>query len=629
MVNMLNELRNKKHYEVVLKRYIEKEEDLPEGFSIDSYISMITEYEYNWDIPTLHLIPKDNGKLREIYAFKERDSFMLKVINEILFAKCGHLISKNVFSYTKGVRCYNACKTVQRALRRGNDIVGYKLDLSNYFLSVDKKYILDAVYELVEDEFGRTLLKNFFSINQYLYEGNVHTKELALMPGSAVSSFFANYIPHKIDEYLEKVTFVYARYADDMLIMSKTKEELDTIYQEIIKMYKDIGLSFNESKLEVVTSNSPITFLGLTITKDYIDISKKNSKAIKSFIKRNINRIVKKGNTSSVKNAITFLNKTMLGNIYTQIDNIPHTKLAFIYSNVTTDRTLKELDFYIKDRLRQAYTGKNNSANIRKLPNETLVELGLLSVTQMYYLSKIGKPFLENEMSVLMQNRRVKNLEYKSVIGKVDINPSLLQEFNLDMDFSTFYAHTLNNGSALIIDNEVVYPEYLKFDLDTKTILWRDKVIAVGNKLVTDIIIMYKDVFTKIILKTDTLFAENRAKDSKEVLEALYIVSSYDDVYPMEDTRLERFYETPIQCKKYRFIDLIQYIDAKMLNFDTPYRIRKAKFESYLYFHIMANNLWDGIDYNAGKFINHDFKIFNIVLKGDWLISNKEESTAN
>ncbi|WP_275372664.1 reverse transcriptase domain-containing protein [Clostridium tertium] len=622
MVNLKNELKCRGYYDAILKRYIDKERDMPKDYEINKYIDLITSGKYEWGIPTLHYIPKDNGKLREIYAFEERDSFILKVINEILFAKCGSYINKSVYSYTKGVRCYNACKSIQKALRNNVPVVGYKLDLSNYFLSVDRKYIINAVNELVEDDFGRNLLKDFFSINQYKYQDTIYTKELALMPGSAVSSFFANFIPNFIDDYIEENAFIYARYADDMIIMAESQEKLDEIYNEVVWLYNTLGLRFNESKREMVTSESPITFLGLTITKQSIDISKKNLKAIKRYIKNSINRIVRKGNLSTTRNALIYLNRSLLGDVFNPVDNIPHTKLAFIYSNITTDKSLKELDFYLKDRLRQAYTGKNNTANIRKLPNEQLVELGLLSITQMYYLSRIGKPFLESEVSILNYNNYIKNNNYIPYIEAPKVDRKALNSINVNLTFEQFYMRTIELNAAFLIEGELVYPEYLNFDLDSHQIRWRDTVIAEGNNLLYDILLVLDDEqgrnVVKVDFSTDLIHIPNTERDRKETLEAKFLISSYQDVYPQGDGRLKRQYNTRINCRTYRFIDLIQYLDAKALNFDIPYRIRKASFNCYLYSHIVSNDLWDGIDYNAGKYINHEFMLFNLVLKRDW-----------
>jgi len=46
--------------------------------------------------------------------------------------------------------------------------------------------------------------------------------------------------------------------------------------------------------------------------------------------------------------------------------------------------TIRELDFYLKDRIRQLITGKNNASNIKKVPDEKLKELGYVSLCEMY-----------------------------------------------------------------------------------------------------------------------------------------------------------------------------------------------------------------------------------------------------
>lgn len=616
MINLANELQNKEYYSTIIKRYLDKELHLPADFNIDNYIEMILN-NYTWSMPTQYLIPKDNGKFREIYSFTERDSFLLKVINEILFKKCGHLISESVYSYTKGIRTYNACRHIQHAIRTSSNLIGYKLDLSNYFLSVDKKIILNAVNELVEDELGKTILNNFFSIRSYIHKGEIYSKELSLMPGSAISAFFANYIPHDIDNFIEDNADLYARYGDDMVIFTRDEDKLNKIYAEVSKMYGEIGLKFNESKTEILNSNKPITFLGLTTTRSSIDISSKNFMKMKKFVKHMVKIKVKKGDLNSVKSCINLVNRILLGQDESTTELVPHSKLAYIYSNVTTDRTLKELDFYFKDRIRQAFTGKNNTGNIKKLPNDQLVELGYTSFAQLYYLSRVGKQFLYNEVSIRNHNNNFK----ASYMPILSIKDCTLTENKLivSSDFEDFLMYLARNMYPLVINDEVVYVEYLDFNLDEKCIKWKDTIIAQGNMCTTNI--QFIDITNNTIntALTDKLLVHDKKLNHLSInLMTLFIRSCYYDIYPMKDSRIKKNYKTKTYTRMYKFIDLIQVVNPNSIAFNVPYYARKFRFNLYLYSHIVGKDIWEDIDYSKGSLIDVNFQCFSLVLKKSW-----------
>lgn len=614
----MKELQDKLYYDTIVKRYLVKELSLPADFNITNYISLVMT-NYQWSIPTQYLIPKDNGKFREIYSFNEQDSFFLKVINEILFAKCGHLINKNVYSYTKGVRTYTACKHIQNKIRTSNKLVGFKLDLSNYFLSVDKSIILNAVNELVEDDFGRNLLNRFFSINSYIHKGEVYHKELSLMPGSAISSFLANYIPHDIDDYISSSTDLYARYGDDMVIFTEDMTKLTDIYSDISQMYRKLGLTFNESKTEILNSREPITFLGLTTTRNEIDISTKNFMKMKKFIKHMTKIKIKKGDMHSVKACINTVNKLLLGQDESSIDLIPHTKLAYIYSNVTTDKTLKQLDFYFKDRIRQAYTGKNNTGNIRKLPNDKLVELGYTSFAQMYYISRVGKQFLYNEVSIRNFNNN-NNTTYNPILTIANLIYSDKNE-NIDTDLEDFLMKLAKNSYPLLINSEIVYVEYLDFNLDNKCIKWKDICIAQSNKVITDLEYINTNTNTIIKVISNDALVHSKVDNHTELhLITSFIKSCYTDIYPMPDRRLYKNYKVPTQTRMYKLLDLIQIIKEDSLQFDIPSYVRKFKFNMYIYGHIVSNDLWTGINYSVGNLIEVPYQFFSLILKKSWFL---------
>lgn len=105
---------------------------------------------------------------------------------------------------------------------------GVKLDISAYFNSVSETYLRKILDELMvgEDELKRVLHDLFFD-NTVIYKGRLIQEFKSLIPGTSLSSFFANYCLKDLDNYIvNKLGITYARYSDDIIFFADTIEEL-------------------------------------------------------------------------------------------------------------------------------------------------------------------------------------------------------------------------------------------------------------------------------------------------------------------------------------------------------------------------------------------------------------------
>ena len=69
-------------------------------------------------------------------------------------------------------------------------------------------------------------------------DGIVHEKNQGTPQGGVISPLLANLVGDIIDKELEKEGYKFVRYADDFVVMTKTKEELPaalTYVKEIIE----------------------------------------------------------------------------------------------------------------------------------------------------------------------------------------------------------------------------------------------------------------------------------------------------------------------------------------------------------------------------------------------------------
>lgn len=356
------------------------------------YIDALLNGSYKWSLPRKVYIAKHGtNKKRVVYVYSIKDRYLQGVLYRAISYVAQELICTNCYSYQTGINTAAAVKYILQHKDKQNYAV--KLDIHAYFNSVSKERLNEILNELFPEGIKQTL-EDLLLTDKALYKGKVIDDYKALIPGSPFSSFLANYTLRECDEYFAKNNILYARYSDDMIIISDSREKLEDYVKTISVYLNRYGLEINPSKYEWFTPDDELHFLGLKITgDDKIDIGDHS----KMKIKKQIHRWCKKARTQIELKELSF-NKAARQVIrrinyknfkcYLDHDNtFGWCHYAFRYIN--TIQSLQELDFYTKDTLRYLKTGKHNKANIKAVSDEELKELGWVSLVELYKLYKL------------------------------------------------------------------------------------------------------------------------------------------------------------------------------------------------------------------------------------------------
>ena len=71
----------------------------------------------------------------------------------------------------------------------------------------------------------------------------------------------------------------------------------------------------------------------------------------------------------------------------------------YFYSLCTTDKTIRELDYFVKDHIKAMYTNSWNAVtNMHKTSNEELEQMGYLSMVHMFKLFKMNREVFKAEI---------------------------------------------------------------------------------------------------------------------------------------------------------------------------------------------------------------------------------------
>lgn len=209
-----------------------------------------------------HLLAKPEGGYRvlRIPAVKDRivQRAILNEISEPLDKV--YDINKNgvSFAYVDGGGVQAAATEVIKLWKQGYNFV-YKADIEKFFDNVNKDILLKLIRDGLKPD--NTLMA---LIKDYLYcevENNARVKAydpkvyhpkplLGVAQGSPLSPFFANIYLAAFDKAVKKAGYKMVRYADDLLILTKTLAEAEAAHDFVVTELRRLKLVVHPLKTQ-------------------------------------------------------------------------------------------------------------------------------------------------------------------------------------------------------------------------------------------------------------------------------------------------------------------------------------------------------------------------------------------
>lgn len=342
---------------------------------------------YSFSIPYKVFINKGNSsKKRVVYKFNDDELIVLKYISYLLY-DYDNLFSNNLYSFRKDITMKDAIYKIKELLSR--DLYAYKVDISNYFNSIDKDILLNNLSKEITDKSLFNFIRDIISNDKVIYDNKILEENKGILAGCPLSAFLANYYLKDMDNYFYENDILYFRYSDDIIVFCEDKNKLIE-YSNIIKKYLyDFKLYINEDKEFLYDKNDIIEFLGFSFYKECIDISSNSINKAKSRLKRSSKKLRRQidNNNLNIDDAVKIMikknDKKFYGN---KREELSWKYWFFPVINCTSG--LEIIDHYYQDCLRYLITGKHNKKNYKIVPYSKLKSLGYKSLVHEYYCFK-------------------------------------------------------------------------------------------------------------------------------------------------------------------------------------------------------------------------------------------------
>ena len=338
--------------------------------------------------PFHYRVPKNaSGKMRDVYAFKGRDKYLLRLIAWVMHDFDDDLLPDGLYSFRRSVQARDFLMKVRQFKGFGDHYI-VKADVSNYVGSIVPEKIIPQLEQMWKHDPALLELLKFLLLRRECIEkdGTVARCEPGGMGGIPVANCFMNVYLTDVDRYFYPRAPLYSRYSDDVVILARDRAEAEAYRASFLAFLEERQLSTNPEKTRLIAPGEPVEILGYKVVGGAIDISDHAMEKIKRKLRIHAKRILrhKKQNhmtdAQAAERMIGFCNYALFGN------GKKHelSWARWYFPVLTTVDGLREVDRYAQDAVRYVMCGtmRDRRYNIRY---EELRALGYRSLVHAYY----------------------------------------------------------------------------------------------------------------------------------------------------------------------------------------------------------------------------------------------------
>jgi len=282
------------------------------------------------------------------------------------------IFERDFAEHSYGFRPGRGCK---RALRRVDDLLtqGYTwvvdADLRSYFDTIPRRPLVGLIREKVTDGRVLDLIEAF--LTQDVMDGMERwTPEGGCPQGAVLSPLLSNVYLDPLDHEMAEAGYEMVRYADDQVVMCRSREEAERALVRMKAWVTRAGLSLHPDKTRIVNMSEAggFDFLGYHFEAGKKGPRRKSLKKLKDAIRAK----TKRTNGQSLQRIIAEVNSTLRG--------------WFEYFKHSRARTFPSLDAWVRMRLRSILRarsgrrGRGRGTDHQRWPNDFFARNGLFSL---------------------------------------------------------------------------------------------------------------------------------------------------------------------------------------------------------------------------------------------------------
>jgi len=222
-------------------------------------------------------------KLRPLGIPAVRDRVAQEVIRRLLEPIFEPLFHDCSFGFRPGRSCHKALEKLL-SFHEDGDRITLDADIAGFFDNIPHKLIVDTVAEEVADGNILNLIWKFLAAG-VLENGVFKPTTIGTPQGGVISPLLANIVLNKLDWRLESAGYRFVRYADDFVVVCKTKAQANAALELVAEVMTELGLSLSPEKTKIASYGKGYDFLGFRLSSKSRTLRKKSEEKFKTKIR--------------------------------------------------------------------------------------------------------------------------------------------------------------------------------------------------------------------------------------------------------------------------------------------------------------------------------------------------------
>jgi RNA-directed DNA polymerase len=322
-------------------------------------------------IKRVHIPKPGTNETRPLGIPTVRDRVVQNALRHVLEPILERQFAEHSYGFRPGRGCKDALRRVDRLVKSGYKYT-VDVDLKSYFDTIPHDRLVKELRLYVADNSVIGLVEKF--LHAEVLDGLEHWTPTSGAPqGAIISPLLSNLYLNELDHLMAAAGFEMTRYADDLVIQCRTREEAEAALEKVRQWTAERGLTLHPTKTKIVhVDEEGFEFLGYRFIKHRRFPRKKSLAKFKDAIRGK----TKRTNGQSLQAIIADVNRTLRG--------------WFEYFKHSWRTTFSDLDGWVRMRLRSILRkrsgrrGRGRGLDHHRYPNAYFAEHGLFSLERAY-----------------------------------------------------------------------------------------------------------------------------------------------------------------------------------------------------------------------------------------------------
>lgn len=315
-------------------------------------------------------IPKPGSKeTRPLGIPTVRDRVVQAALRNVIEPIFERTFAEHSYGFRPNRSCKDALRRVDRLVKTGHRYV-VDADLKGYFDTIPHDRLLERTAAQIGD--GRVLALIELFLRQGVMEDMQRWQPTTGTPqGAVISPLLSNIYLNPLDHLMADAGYEMVRYADDFVILCRTRSEAELALELVRSWVTENGLVLHPEKTHIAdTEDGGFDFLGYHFEREHRWPRKKSIGKLRSSLRQKTRRT----DGRSLSAIIADVNRTLQG--------------WFEYFRHSNRGTFPPLDSWLRMRLRSILrkrvgrSGRGRGLDHQRYTNAFFREAGLFSLTQ-------------------------------------------------------------------------------------------------------------------------------------------------------------------------------------------------------------------------------------------------------